>query len=313
MQTATITAPINLPFQLSPLTSGASHRRATLSLSRTAMSSAAAALRSAYPVTELIDESDFEPLLSPDGYISICGFGSLLSGAHRRNHLHFPYYYLFLLIVNLTLSFFLSAERSARSTFPDLANFRTARLNGFRRVFAHVAPVFFERGIANPQTMEISSLSVEPCDGETLVVTVFEITKSEIPDFIKREVEFRFLAVLPETLDGKSFDIPAVLCARYSDEEFFNIRCKGNKEIYFQQYGRWNIDKIWRDDVLPCRVYLRHCVLAAKNLGETAYNNFLEHTYLSDRKTTIREYLATTGAGIMEEQPPESVRHRYEG
>lgn len=115
----------------------------SLPLSKPAMSSAA-------PVTELSDESDFESLLSPDGHISICGFGSLLS------------------------------ERSARSTFPDLANFRTARLNRFRRVFAHVAPVFFERGIAKPETMEISSLSVEPCEGETLVVTVFEIRKSEV-------------------------------------------------------------------------------------------------------------------------------------
>ncbi|OIW13726.1 hypothetical protein TanjilG_17905 [Lupinus angustifolius] len=235
------------------------------------------------PLTELNDESDFESILSPDGYISICGFGSLLS------------------------------ERSARSTFPDLLNFRTARLNDFRRVFAHVAPVFFERGIAKPETMEISSLSVEPFEGETLVVTVFEIKKSEIPAYIKREVEFRFLAVHPETLDGKSFDYPAVLCARYSDEEFLNIRCKGSKEMYFQQYGRWNIDKIWRDDVLPCRVYLRHCVLAANNLGDTAYNNFLDHTYLADRKTTIREHLATTGSGIMEEEPPESLKYRYGG
>nr|CAN62470.1 hypothetical protein VITISV_016050 [Vitis vinifera] len=221
---------------------------------------------------ELKDESDFEKVLSPDGglgLLSVCGFGSLLS------------------------------ERSARSTFPDLMNFRVARLNSFRRVFAHVAPIFFERGIAKPETMEISSLSVEPCEGETLIVTVFEIQRSE---------------VFPETLDGKLFTTPAVvLCARYSDEEFFQNRCKGSKEIYFQQYGRHNIHKIWRDDVLPCRVYLRHCVLAAKNLSDAAYNNFLDHTFLADRQTTIREYLATTGTGIMEEEPPESLRPRYGG
>lgn len=87
----------------------------------------------------------------------------------------------------------------------------------------------------------------------------------------------------------------------------------GSKEIYFHHYGRYNIDKIWRDDILPCRVYLRHCVLAAKNLGDEAYNNFLDHTSLGDRKTTIREYLATTGAGIMEEEPPESLKTRYGG
>ncbi|XP_021291211.1 uncharacterized protein LOC110421847 isoform X2 [Herrania umbratica] len=234
-------------------------------------------------LSQLDDLSDFEKLLSPSGHISICGFGSLLS------------------------------ERSARSTFPNLLNFRAANLNGFRRVFAHVAPIFFDRGIAKPETTEISSLSVEPCEGETLIVTVFEIQKSEIPAFMERELEFRFLAVLPETLDGEPFSNPAVLCARYSDEEFFQIRCKGSKDIYFQHYGRYNIDKIWQDDILPCRVYLRHCVLAAKNLSDIAYNNFLDHTYLGDRTTTIRTYLATTGSGIMEEEPPESLKSRYGG
>lgn len=54
-------------------------------------------------------------------------------------------------------------------------------------------------------------------------------------------------------------------------------------------------------------------VLAAKNLNDIAYNNFLDHTFLGDRKTTIREYLATTGSGIMEEEPPESLKIRYGG
>ncbi|KAM0034503.1 hypothetical protein Hdeb2414_s0016g00498651 [Helianthus debilis subsp. tardiflorus] len=131
----------------------------------------------------------------------------------------------------------LCCERSARSTFPDVVSFGVAKLNGFRRVFAHVAPIFFERGIAKPETKEISSLSVEPCEGESLVITVFEIKKSE--------------------------------------------------EIYHERYGRFGIDKIWRDDVLPCRVYCRHCVLATKNLMNEAYDNFLDHTYLADRKTTL--------------------------
>ncbi|KAJ4722108.1 Butirosin biosynthesis [Melia azedarach] len=206
---------------------------------------------------QLNDEFDFYQLLSPDGLISICGYASLLS------------------------------ERSARTTFPYLINYRVAKLPGFRRVFAAVAPIFFERGIANLET--------------------------KIPAFIKREHEFRFLAVLPESLDGKPFTNSAVLCARSNDEELFHRKCKGNKDIFFQNYERHNIDSFWPDDILPCRVYLRHCVLAAKNLGDEAYNNFLDHTFLGDRKTTIREYLAMTGAGIMEEEPPESLKTRYGG
>ncbi|XP_051152669.1 uncharacterized protein LOC127266452 isoform X4 [Andrographis paniculata] len=178
---------------------------------------------------ELKDEVDFEQIVSPDGLVSVCGFGSLLS------------------------------ERSARSTFPDLINFRVAMLMGFRRVFAHVAPVFFQRGIAKPETKEISSLSVEPCEGENLVVTTFEIRRSEIPAFIEREHEFRFLAVTPETFNGLLYTTPAVLCTRYSDEEYFHDRCKGSEEMFFERYGRYGIKKIWLDDILPCRVYLRHC------------------------------------------------------
>ncbi|CAA3022118.1 Hypothetical predicted protein [Olea europaea subsp. europaea] len=232
---------------------------------------------------ELKEDSDFDQIVSPDGLVSICGFGSLLS------------------------------ERSARSTFPHLINFRMTILSGFRRVFAHVAPVFFERGVAKTETKEISSLSVEPCEGETLVVTTFEIQRSEIPAFIEREHEFRFLAVIPETFNGLFYTTPAVLCSRYSDEEYFKNRCKGSQEIFFQRYGRFGINKIWVDDILPCRVYLRHCVLAAKNLGDLAYDNFLDHTFLGDRKTTIREYLATAGSSIMEEEPPEMLKYRYGG
>ncbi|GJM88354.1 hypothetical protein PR202_ga04409 [Eleusine coracana subsp. coracana] len=146
---------------------------------------------------ELTTAADFASVASPGGRISVIGFGSLLS------------------------------ERSARSTFPELEGFRVAALRGFRRVFAHVAPIFFERGIA------------------------VEATK-----------------VVPQGLDGVPFTNSAVVCARYSDEEYFQERCKGSKEVYNQRYGRYNIDKIWRDDILPCRLYLRHCVLAAKNLGE---------------------------------------------
>lgn len=59
--------------------------------------------------------------------------------------------------------------------------------------------------------------------------------------------------------------------------------------------------------------WLLYSVLAAKNLGDTAYSNFLDHTYLADRQTTIRQYLATAGSGIMEEEPPESLKTRYGG
>ncbi|XP_027330217.1 uncharacterized protein LOC113846317 [Abrus precatorius] len=210
-------------------------------------------------LSPLNHHSDFEALASADGYISICGYGSLLS------------------------------TKSAKTTFPHLVNFQIAKLTGFRRVFNAVGGFFFIHGVANIKTEEIAGLSVEPCEGEIIVVAVFEIKITEIPAFIEREREYRFLPVIPESLDGKPFINPAVLCASSTDEEFFNLKCSEGREIYFQQYGEFKIHKIWRDDVLPCRVYLRHCVLAAKSLGDEAYNNFLDHTFLGDRRTTTRQ------------------------
>ena len=39
---------------------------------------------------------------------------------------------------------------------------------------------------------------------------------------------------------------------------YFHVGFTGNKDMYFQLYGRYGINKIWQDDILPCRAYLRH-------------------------------------------------------
>lgn len=63
-----------------------------------------------------------------DQTITILGFGSLLS------------------------------QKSSQVTFPALRNFRLGRVRDHRRVFAHPASIFFQRGIADLSTLEMSSL-----------------------------------------------------------------------------------------------------------------------------------------------------------
>ncbi|RZB54915.1 hypothetical protein D0Y65_044714 [Glycine soja] len=113
------------------------------------------------------------------------------------------------------------------------------------------------------------------------------VPSSPIPAFIDREREYRFLAVVPESLDGKPFTNPAVLCASYTDEEFFKFRCNS------------------------IQAYI--LVLAAKSLGDEVHNNFLDHTFLADRKTTIHQYFEKVSTCILEEEPPESLKTRYGG
>mmetsp|Transcript_11684 Transcript_11684/g.18334 ORF Transcript_11684/g.18334 Transcript_11684/m.18334 type:complete len:350 (+) Transcript_11684:46-1095(+) len=69
----------------------------------------------------------------------------------------------------------LLSEASARSTFPNLANFRLARLRGYKRVMQHPAAVFFTRGISNLVTKEMASLSIEPDPEGDFLVAAFDL------------------------------------------------------------------------------------------------------------------------------------------
>lgn len=65
--------------------------------------------------------------------------------------------------------------KSARLTFPTLKNFRLGRVPNHRRVFAHPASIFFQRDIANLDTLEMSSLSCEYHEGQSFICSVFEV------------------------------------------------------------------------------------------------------------------------------------------
>jgi len=240
------------------------------------------------------------PEVVRDGYISVLGFGSLLS------------------------------ERSCRYTAPNLRNFRLARVQGWRRVFAHCAPIFFERGIARLETREMASLSAEPSAQHSFLATLFDIPETEFAALEQREAEFELLPVLPSDLQGEPMEAASILCARSSDEEYRRRHCQvfaADCQLPSEKVptspacpcvactlASYGVDRIWRreDDVLPCRTYLRHCVLAAQGLGDVVYNDFLDNTFLSDRKTTVRTHLARDPT-IMEELPPEALKERYCG
>ena len=90
----------------------------------------------------------------------------------------------------ILLHSFALTEKSCRSTFSTVLNFRPGSIRGWRRVFGHIAPIFIERGIANMETKEMSSLSVEPAEETAQMrVSVFEVSCS-----LKHKL--RFFAVL---------------------------------------------------------------------------------------------------------------------
>lgn len=228
-------------------------------------------------------------LTKDDNMVTILGFGSLLS------------------------------ERSSRTTFPDLQNFRLGRVPNYRRVFGHPASIFFERGIASLETMEMSSLSAEYNEGSSFICSVFEVPNSDMMEngipsqaFLEREEEFDIITVPYVELNGGK-EGTGILCTASTDQEYLR---KWGQERFEQHYGKYGVSTIWgfeRDSGLrPCPLYLRHCVLAATSMGEECYNSFLDDTYLVDRTTPLRGYLEQN-TQIMSMEPPPELAVRYGG
>ncbi|OQR89978.1 hypothetical protein ACHHYP_20239 [Achlya hypogyna] len=206
----------------------------------------------------------------------------------------------------------LLSELSARSTFGHhVSHFRLARIKNFRRVFAHPASIFFQRGIARPETQEISSLSAEPCEGCSFTISVFEIPEDQLPGFYAREEEFKIETVAFEEVNGRVNQ--GLMCCRWTDAEYIEARGQDAFDKLYKVYG---LETIWGygsdSGILPCRVYMRHCILAVQKLGEDVYDDFVNNTFLSDRKTTIKTYLAENPS-IMHELPPPHLASRYSG
>mmetsp|Transcript_54631 Transcript_54631/g.130374 ORF Transcript_54631/g.130374 Transcript_54631/m.130374 type:complete len:239 (-) Transcript_54631:89-805(-) len=203
--------------------------------------------------------------------------------------------------------------RSSQTTFPELSNFRVVRVRNFQRVFGHPAAIFFERGIAKLATKEISSLCCYKQDGGSFLAVAFEVTDVGMDEFYRREEEFELVDAEYEDLESKETGF-GMLCTNSTDEAFV---AKWGQEAFDTKYRKNGVESIWAwaepaSGILPCRTYLRHCVLAAKNLGPEVYDDFLDHTFLVDRVTTIRMHL-DQDAGIMDEEPPETLKVRYGG
>ena len=231
-----------------------------------------------------------------DDYVPIIGIGSLLS------------------------------ERSSRLTFPNLINFRMARMKGYRRIFCHPAAVFHKRGIQKVETKELSSLSAEKLGekdfnahpqlrDQQIIVTTFEIPKNEVPAFIEREEEFSFdVVTVQDIIDDESISKSStgLLCTRSTDSEY--IRKLGQTR-FDEDCKAVGLTSIWDSpgEIYPCRLYLRHCLLAAKKLSSEVYDNFLDTTYLYDRKTKLRKYVEEKYDLIMNEKPNKDLGDRYDG
>ena len=110
----------------------------------------------------------------------------------------------------------------AKETMPNLANFRTGKVLDFCRVFNLVSIVNIKRGYAKEPYL--ATCTAVRKLGSLLLVSLFEVPRSEYAAFARREIRLRH-EVVDYVEEGKVTG-KGVLCTEFSDEEYFLNRCQ---------------------------------------------------------------------------------------
>lgn len=184
----------------------------------------------------------------------------------------------------------LLCPESARKTCPSLQNFRQARVEGYARIFNKVdpnSPTFDHEHIANWAFIEKPD--------HTTLVTVFEIDPTDYPDFIKREGEYdlKSLTFIDET---GQIGQGVACCAFETNDDFLRFleNNETQKDHYYNTIAPKYDGDTWRNDIFPRPAYLAFCLMAAKKISDLYVENILSQSYLSDKKTSLKDYIRST-------------------
>uniref|UniRef100_A0A7S3JUC0 Gamma-glutamylcyclotransferase n=1 Tax=Aureoumbra lagunensis TaxID=44058 RepID=A0A7S3JUC0_9STRA len=209
----------------------------------------------------------------------------------------------------------LLSESSARTTFPQLYNFRLVRVNGYRRCFAHPHCFLVSRGLTTGN--RFASLSAEKSAGASFIGAAFsvELDQTQQRAFLEREAEYSVEEIdmqCIENIGTKHYNLksPVFMCLASTDAQL-----KRRSHPAIDQFSTvWNFT---RDTnlLLPADVYLRHLLLAVEKAGPLASQSLLDDTFLVDRLTSLRSYLHRPGVRemVMTATPPSDLALRFGG
>jgi hypothetical protein len=233
----------------------------------------------------------------------------------------------------------LMSEVSAKSTSPSARSFSFCTVQNYRRIFAHPSHHQMRRGepFAHFETAELAGLSCEPCEGASFSSVYFEVPADEFAGILERENMYQMVVAEAQLSDGGGV-VHGFVCCRTTDEA---LMAAMGPEVWQQAYARHYAGAVasvfdsattaastpvstpmaatgtrgypipgpprvwsWEGEILPARIYLRHCVLAIGNqAGQAAVDTFLDDTLLWDGATTVRQHLEAN-PHIMATPPP---------
>lgn len=183
----------------------------------------------------------------------------------------------------------------AQASVPNLADFDLFTLKSYRRVFGKVHPFCIYRNEASWDTLEVAACFIEPAKGHELIVSGFSTPHVEWPELRLRECDYAVKTVTLEPLTKGAAQEARVFVGYETDQHM--------PQSLDETYRHWPWmrqtyqGEIYRQDIYPSQAYLKRCLQAYALQGQDAFDNFLDHSFLADRQTTLRTHVQRLGWG----------------
>lgn len=182
---------------------------------------------------------------------------------------------------------------SIRRLFPNVGRIAPVGIPGHARCFNSYGTLSIAKGLAHKDDKELAHASAILCSNSILYALAFELDETDFKTYERHE--FRYDLRQVEVISrGTGEALNAIICYEGTDH-LIDTSLVGVSDIY-ALYAQYGVTSFWHTQHLPAKVYLKHCLASARELGEGYVANFLDTSFIHDRMTSVRAYL--TGKDI---------------
>ena len=178
---------------------------------------------------------------------------------------------------------------SIRRLFPNARNITPVKIPGHARCFNSYGTLSIKAGLAQSGDKELAHAAAILRPGSMIYALAFELGKADFETYRRHEFRYDLREIdVASRETGKSFK--AVMCYEGVDH-LIDTSLVGVSDIY-ALYAQYDAKSFWHTTHLPAEIYLKHCLASARELGPDYVANFIDTSYIHDRETSIRTYLA---------------------
>lgn len=182
---------------------------------------------------------------------------------------------------------------SIKRLFTNVGRITPVKIQGHARCYNSYGTLSLNKGLARNADRNLAHASAILRPNSTLYALAFELDDTDYKTYERHEFRYALRDVdVVSRETGAEFK--AIICYEGTDHDI-DTSLVGVSDIYalYEQYG---VSSFWHTQHLPADIYLKHCLASARALGEDYVSNFLDASFIYDRETSVRAYLA--GAGV---------------